>query len=685
MKLDKILLVQPAGLQSDGFTNVLSRREGGGLDLMSAVGFKAAFAPVSVTTIAALTPKEIGVDVWDELVRGPVDASIFSGYDLVGITGFYLHRQRVRKIAEECRARGVRCVVGGPGVSSEPECYRGLFDHIFIGESEFTWPRFIEDFRAGRSQPEYRQIEKPDLSSVPLPRWDLVPNLSTDYAMATVQTTRGCPFDCEFCDVIHLFGRRSRHKSVETVLEELRQLERRGVRRVFFCDDNFIGHPPYAKELLRALIPLNNSFGRPLSFFTQLSLNVAKDDELLELMADANFRKVLNGIESANPESLREANKPQNYKTDILADIHKIHSYGLAIHGQMIVGFDHDGPDVFEQTYRFVQQSCVPVMVINVLHALPGTQLWHRLRREGRLLAPDSSQGFAHRSNIVFKRMSREEVLRGFVDLYKRIYTPDAVRERMQGMVRQIRRRPRVRTRPLQALREESRAARGMLRLMFFNPDEGMRPALRRAMWTTVRRARFMMETMMALGVNVLFLHSFAHKIVAPMYESLIARERQNPPRPLSDHAVTVPLSFRKDYKAIFPSAYIRLASRLHEKSSLHPGLIKVFSEFLERFHHEYDRLGDDRYTQLQEICDRTIARLNNEDPTAGSWPDAPAIQPVERLGEETKQVARDVRRTKLDDDIFNAVEQDLRRSDERRALLGEHLLQILPVAAPRN
>jgi radical SAM superfamily enzyme YgiQ (UPF0313 family) len=680
MKLDRILLVQPAGPQSDGFTSLLSSRPGEKQDLMSAVGYKAAFAPVSVATVAALTPKEIEVDLWDEIARGAIDPSILAGYDLVGVTGFYLHRPRVQKIAEECQARRVPCVVGGPGVSSEPESYRERFDHIFIGEAEFTWPRFIEEFRAGRPQREYRQIEKPELGSVPLPRWGLVPNLSTDYAMAPVQTTRGCPFDCEFCDVIHLFGRRSRHKPVATVVEELRQLERRGVRRIFFSDDNFIGHPPYAKELLRELIPLNNSFRRPLSFFTQLSLNVAKDDELLELLADANFRKVLIGIESANPESLREAHKPQNYKTDMMADIHKIHSYGIAIHGQMIVGFDHDGPEVFEQTYQFIQQSCIPVMVLNVLHALPGTQLWHRLRRERRLLAFDTGDGFAHRSNIVFKEMSRAEVLRGFVELYNRIYSPDAVRERMEGMVRQVKRRARVPGRQLRAAREERRAARGALRLMFFHPDKEMRRAFRRSMWTTLRHAPFMLERMFTLGVNVAD-QGFVQTL-RPKYESLILKEQQHPPRLASDKAVSVPEAFRKEYKSIFPSVYLRMASRLHDKSGLHPALVKVFSEFIERFHDEYDRLGDDRFIQLQEICDRTIAKLNNEDPTGGSWPDATAVQAVDRLkGEEERRVVRDVRRARLDDDILSAVEQDLHREEEARNGGRLQLIQVSPVA----
>jgi hypothetical protein len=446
-----------------------------------------------------------------------------------------------------------------------------------------------------------------------------------------------------------------------------------GVRRIFFSDDNFIGRPGYAKELLRALIPLNNSFQRPLSFFTQLTINVAKDDELLALLADANFRKLLVGIESANPASLREANKPQNYKTDVLQDIRKIHSYGLAIHGQMIVGFDNDGPDVFERTYEFVQQSCIPTIILNLLYALPGTKLWHRLRRERRILALESFEGeeFSYRSNIVFKRMSRAEVFRGFIALYRRIYTPEAVRERMEGMVHQIRRKPRVRQRPIRAFREESRAARGALKLLLFNPDNGMRRVFRQSMRMTLWQAPFMLDRMIGLGLTVHFFRYFIDAI-APRFASLIAKERETPPRLLPDQTVTLPESFRAEYKSIFPSVYLRLASRLRDKSNLHYGLVTAFSDFVERFHEDYDRLGGERYTQLQRICDRVIAKLNDEDPTTSSWPDAPPVRPVDGLtGDEEKRAVREVRLARLDEDILAALEQELHRGEEGAAAVA--------------
>jgi hypothetical protein len=268
--------------------------------------------------------------------------------------------------------------------------------------------------------------------------------------------------------------------------------------------------------------------------------------------------------------------------------------------------------------------------------------------------------------------MSRAEVFRGFIALYQRIYTPEAVRERMEGMVRQIRRKPRVRQRPLRAFREEGPAARGALKVLLFNPDKAMRRVFRQSIRTTLRQAPFMLDKMIGLGLNVHFLRYFTDAI-APRFASLIAKERQTPPRLLTDQRVTLPESFRAEYRSIFPSVYLRLASRLRDKSSLHQGLVTAFSDFVERFHEDYDRLGEERFTQLQEICDRAIAKLNGEDPTTSSWSDAPPVRPVDRLtGDEEKRVVREVRLARVDDDILAAVEQELHRGEGRAAVVSE-------------
>ena len=209
--------------------------------------------PLGLATVAALTPPQIHVDIWDELVHGRIERNtrLARHYDLVGITGYKVHMPRCREIAAVFRQRGVPAAIGGPGVSGTPDAYRGDFDLLFVGEAEQIWPAFLADYARDGHRPEYHQIVKPELTDSPLPRWDSLRGDLSKYAMGCVQTTRGCPFDCEFCDVISLFGRRARHKPIDRVLEEIRVLAGLGVSSIFFSDDEFIGDPRYAKALLR--------------------------------------------------------------------------------------------------------------------------------------------------------------------------------------------------------------------------------------------------------------------------------------------------------------------------------------------------------------------------------------------------------------------------------------------------
>ena len=206
---------------------------------------KAFMPPLQVATIAALTPNDIEVNIWDEVVHGRIDEKTELGknYDLIGLTSYVSDLPRAKTIAEIFRKRGTPVVIGGSGVSSAPEQCRDSFDILFIGEAELTWPQFIADWQSGNHQTEYRQIDPPDLSTSPLPRWDLLAKDMKNYFLSAVQTTRGCPFDCEFCDVIYLFGRQPRHKPIDHVLEEIRLQKSLGVERIFICDDNFIGSP----------------------------------------------------------------------------------------------------------------------------------------------------------------------------------------------------------------------------------------------------------------------------------------------------------------------------------------------------------------------------------------------------------------------------------------------------------
>ena len=408
---------------------------------------KAFIVPLHLATLAALTPGDIEVDIWDEFVHGRIqEETCFSKeYDLVGITSNSTTIRRARDIAAVFRKQGIPAAVGGVGISTAPQQYRDDFDILFIGEAELTWPRFIEDFLASRCEKEYRQDSYPAMSLSPPPRWDSIAlGMKDTYLLGGVQTTRGCPFNCEFCSSWQFSGRQMRLKPIRQVLDEIATLEGLGMEQILLCVDNFFGKPGYSKTLLKELIPLNNSFAKPLRFRTEISINIARDDEMLALLADANFNGLFIGIESPNKKSLEETKKVQNLYGDLLEDCRKIMSYGLPIEGSMIVGFDHDTPDIFQQQFEFLQEACIPVPKMHLLKANPGTDLWERLLREGRLVE-DGKQDKAESisayvnpratTNIIPKGMTRLELLSGYLDLVEKIYDWDNFAARLMGFV----------------------------------------------------------------------------------------------------------------------------------------------------------------------------------------------------------------------------------------------------------
>ncbi|MHC4258984.1 MAG: B12-binding domain-containing radical SAM protein, partial [Planctomycetota bacterium] len=404
------------------------------------------FVPLPIAAVAALTPDDFEVDLWDEPVHGPIDGSAnLKSYDLVGVTGFVGHLPRANAIAALCRREGIPVVIGGPGVSKQPHFCQDAFDHLFLGEAEFIWPQFLADWKEGKARRVYRQVGGVDLALAPPPRWDSLADCAQYYRAGAVQTSRGCPFDCEFCDVRLLFGAHFRTKPIDNVLQEVANLEKLGFSALVFCDDNFVGSPRYAKELLRELISLNNSFRQPLRFAAEMSLNIARDEELLELLADAGFAEVAIGVESPNQESLKEAGKRPNYGRNVAEDIRKIQSYGIPVRGSLIAGFDHDGKDIFDQLFQFLQESCLTVPDFRALMAAPGTRMWMRFRKEGRLLDTDTRGRFfgdAATTNIIPKTMTRTELQASVMDLKERVYDWDAFAVRAKGFVSQLKRRP---------------------------------------------------------------------------------------------------------------------------------------------------------------------------------------------------------------------------------------------------
>jgi radical SAM superfamily enzyme YgiQ (UPF0313 family) len=384
---------------------------------------------LSMPTVAGLTPPEHEIVLVDENVE-PIDFDVEA--DIVGVTGYIVHKARMLEIIAEFRRRGRFVAVGGPYASLCPEELEGRCDVLFVGEAEETWPQFLSDFALGVAKSEYRTGEKPDMSLSPRPRFDLL-KIDRYHAM-TIQFARGCPFRCEFCDIIVVYGRRPRVKSTAQVMAEVEECHRLGARQIFIVDDNFIGNKQAAKQLLRELGVWGRERGYPLSFLTEVSLNVAQDDELLELLREACFTTIFVGIESPRAASLAETKKTQNIRGDLVEQVHKIQSYGIQVQAGMIVGFDNDDADIFEDHLRFIQQARIPVSMTGMLQAMPKTPLYERVSKEGRLIAETTGDQFAF-SNIEPAGMERLELYRGYKSLIAALYSPEMFGERTRAFL----------------------------------------------------------------------------------------------------------------------------------------------------------------------------------------------------------------------------------------------------------
>jgi radical SAM superfamily enzyme YgiQ (UPF0313 family) len=384
--------------------------------ILTSLGKRCIFPNLSMPTVAGLTGPGHEITLSDENVE-EIDFGVEA--DIVGVTGYIVHKQRMLEIVDEFRRRGHFVVIGGPYASLCPEELRGRCDVLFVDEAEDTWPKFLADFEAGHWLPEYRPAEKPDLTTSPTPRFDLV-KVDRYHAM-TIQFARGCPFNCEFCDIIVVYGRRPRVKSVPQVMAEIEECHRLGATQVFLVDDNFIGNKKLAKELLRAIAEWSEAHDHPMYFNTEVSLNVAQDEELLELLRAARFTTIFIGIESPRKASLQETKKTQNMRGDLVENVRKIQEYGIQVQAGMIVGFDHDDATIFEEQLRFIQDARIPVSMTGMLQAMPKTPLHERMAKEGRLVAESVGDQFVF-SNILPKTMSRIELYQGYRRLIAELY-----------------------------------------------------------------------------------------------------------------------------------------------------------------------------------------------------------------------------------------------------------------------
>jgi radical SAM superfamily enzyme YgiQ (UPF0313 family) len=385
--------------------------------------------PLGLATLAALTPPHWHVEIYDENVEALPE---HPAADVIGIGGMGVQVPRQKELIAHYRALGYHVVVGGSAASLCPETYEGVADTVVAGEAEYIWPQFCRDFEAGAPEVLYRETGTVDLADSPVPRFDLI-KLGA-YANATLQYSRGCPFTCEFCDIIVMFGRKPRMKSVAQVGRELDALRREGARRVFFVDDNMIGNKKKAKELLAFIADYQAAQGRPFTFGTEVSINLAQDEELMALMHAANFSWVFIGIESPDPASLKETGKTQNLREDMLTSVRRLYARGVEVLAGFIVGFDNDTPDTFELQYRFITDSGIQTAMIGLLTALPKTPLYERLEREGRLRpVEEGSDNTRVCTNVVHPTMSDETISRLYADVYRRLLTDRGIATRIRN------------------------------------------------------------------------------------------------------------------------------------------------------------------------------------------------------------------------------------------------------------
>lgn len=391
--------------------------------------------PLGLATLAALCPADWEITIVDENIE---TVPLSPEADLIGVCGMGVQFARQAELLRFYRSRGYNVVAGGSYASLCPERFEGLADVVVSGEAERIWPRFCADFAAGAPQALYRETGTIALTESPTPRFDLLK--FERYSMASLQFSRGCPYRCEFCDIIVMFGRRPRVKSLEQVGRELDALRARGVRRVFFVDDNLIGDRPKVKMLLAFLAEYQARHCYRFSFGTEASLNLARDAELVRLMVAAGFGWVFIGIETTDEASLRETKKTQNVGGDILADVRRMYTSGIDVLAGFIIGFDNDTLATFDQQREFIMDSGIQSAMIGLLHAMPRTPLHERLQKEGRLrtLADDCDNTVAG-TNVVPKRMEYETMVERFKLLYRELLTDRAIGERIRNKMRYMR------------------------------------------------------------------------------------------------------------------------------------------------------------------------------------------------------------------------------------------------------
>jgi len=396
---------------------------------------KSAYPPLGLLTVAAMLPDEWEKKLVDMNVTSLNDEDL-KWADYVFISAMVVQRSSVKEVINRCKKFNTKTVAGGPLFTTGYEEFEGV-DHFVLDEAEITLSPFLEDLKKGSAKHIYTSKQRPDITKTPIPLWSLID--MEKYASMNIQYSRGCPFNCEFCDIVILNGHKPRTKNKEQVLAELDALHNRSWRgSVFIVDDNFIGNKKKLKaEILPAIIEWTRERKYSFPLFTEVSINLADDEELMQLMAKAGFGRVFVGIETPNDESLVECNKFTNRNRDLVASVKKIQNYGLEVQGGFIVGFDSDPLSIFKSQISFIQRSGIVTAMVGLLNAPRGTRLYHRLKEENRLLKDMSGDNMDFSINFIPK-MNPETLINGYKHILNTIYAPKQFYERIRIFLKEF-------------------------------------------------------------------------------------------------------------------------------------------------------------------------------------------------------------------------------------------------------
>jgi hypothetical protein len=463
----------------------------------------------ALLTLIALTPKDLGVEYvfCDENIT-PINWHI--DCDLVGITGFTLQSERMGFISTRFRELGRPVAVGGIYATINPEKAKRISDHLFIGEAEYTWPQFLRDRVQGKAKPVYEQKMFVDINDSPPP--DLSYIKAEHYHYFSLQTSRGCPNNCEFCDVVRVTGRKYRNKSIDRILLEVKNARAFGAETIFFSDDNFVVNRKFTINLLQEIITWNRTLDRPLSFSTQATIMIGADEEIVKLLADARFRVIFLGLETINKDCLKEVNKGQMVQYDPFQVIPKISSYGIVPFLGMIVGFDHDTPAVFKEIEDFLDKTASPFASVSVLNAPDHTPLYERMKREGRLV--EDFQGFWHKTtNIIPKQLTPHQLYLGRKELFRKLYEPEHFERRMIGWLNNVKYFP-----DIYSLRKKNLFRIVLIMKIFFHFTLRVPKSVRIMFWNILKETWRIDKRLISRAVSLLVqywhYYDFSHKEV---------------------------------------------------------------------------------------------------------------------------------------------------------------------------